>query len=603
MITYTMSGICGVIAGKGPANGEDDLNSMMPALSKRGPDYRMEKMQGRVSFGYAGARGVGPAGSEKLLREDKEGKLLIAFDGTIYNNVELQQQLEEKGYQCDPANDGQLLLMAYRCWGDRFVEKLNGDFAFALYDRSRECCFLGRDPLGLKPLYYSEKDGAVLFASNTRALMRTGCSGELDRAALHYYLTLHAVVPAPRTVYASIKKVEPGTVMILDQEGRKKSHPYWKLAMSPREDLSEEEWCEIILSTMRRCVKRRMKGELPVGALLSGGLDSSLIVALMAELEPSVLRTYSIGFASSGGEEGNEFHYSDLIAGKYGTDHTKIYAGSDDLLPSVLESLRAMAEPMVSHDAVGFYLLAGEVARETKAVQCGQGADEIFAGYHWYARIMGEEKATKAGRQKAEELYRASFFDRSHRETLETLSEEYRPDRDFAGDFVQERFSLPESGRSGVEKALHLDTTVMLVEDPAKRVDNMTAARGLEARVPFLDQEMLDLAASIPPSLKVCDGGKYILKKAAERVIPREVIYRPKGYFPVPALKYMEDEFKDFAREILFSEQAKKRNLFNRRYLDKLFKQPEEQITPLRGNKIWQAAVLEFWLQEMEREV
>jgi asparagine synthase (glutamine-hydrolysing) len=591
-----MCGICGTIDLEGKETSEDELRSMLPALAERGPDNREINMGKNYGFGHSRLSIIDLTEGGNQPMEDEELGLVITCNGEIYNYRELRKELQEKRYRFRTDSDIEVMLKAYHHWGKDFVKKLMGMFAFCLYDRKEEKFLLGRDRLGKKPLYYTEQGGTLYFASNIQALKNAGClKPELDRTALQYYLTFHAVVPAPYTIYKAIRKVEPGTVMMIDDDGNRRSWSYWSLSMNSRDDLSEDEWSDKILQALRISVKRRMVSDVPVGALLSGGVDSSLVVALMAELETEQLKTYSIGFADAGGEDGNEFYYSDLIARTFNTDHHKIIADDEDLLAEVKASLSAMSEPMVSHDAVGFYLLAREVSKKSRVVLCGQGADEIFGGYHWYPRIM-----ESVGEEKAEEVYRQNFFDRSHQELNQMLSPEYQSAEDHAMKFVSNHFALPVSGESGVEKALHLDTTVMLIDDPVKRVDNMTMAWGLEARVPFLDHEMVELAASIPPSLKVKDGGKYILKKAAEKVIPREVIYRPKGYFPVPALKYMREEFLEFATTILGSDRARDRNLFNQDYLAQLFRSPEQQLTALRGNKIWQAAVLEYWLQKME---
>ncbi|TVQ46473.1 MAG: N-acetylglutaminylglutamine amidotransferase, partial [Gammaproteobacteria bacterium] len=249
--------------------------------------------------------------------------------------------------------------------------------------------------------------------------------------------------------------------------------------------------------------------------------------------------------------------------------------------------IAAMSEPMVSHDCIGFYLLSEEVSKHVRVVQSGQGADEIFAGYHWYPPMMegGDALAT----------YRAAFFDRDHDEMLEVLDPRHHG-RDESSDFVRRHFALPDAERA-IDKALRLDTQVMLVDDPVKRVDNMTMAFGLEARVPFLDHEVVELAARIPAEHKVPEGGKYVLREAARRVIPAGVIDRPKGYFPVPALKYLRGPYLERVRDVLTDRRARERGLFNPRYVDTLLAAPEAHITPLRGSKLWQLALLETWLQ------
>jgi asparagine synthase (glutamine-hydrolysing) len=332
-----------------------------------------------------------------------------------------------------------------------------------------------------------------------------------------------------------------------------------------------------------------MVADVPVGVLLSGGVDSSLIVGLLAEMGQHGLSTFSIGFEGAHGESGDEFVYSDLIASHYGTKHHKLFVPSDDLLKELPGAIEAMAEPMVSYDNIGFYLLSREVAKHIKVVQSGQGADEVFAGYHWYPPMAGANDPIAT--------YARAFFDRD----AETLNAHLGPDWRNGGtlplEFVRDHFARA-GATDPVAKALRIDSTVMLVDDPVKRVDNMTMAWGLEARVPFLDHDLAELAARIPSELKLAGGGKGILKEVARRVIPSEVIDRPKGYFPVPALKYIDGPYLDLVRDALTSRAARERDLFTPDYLDRLFADPTGHITPLRGSELWQVGLLELWLQQ-----
>ncbi|MGE3907215.1 MAG: asparagine synthase-related protein, partial [Reyranellaceae bacterium] len=240
-----------------------------------------------------------------------------------------------------------------------------------------------------------------------------------------------------------------------------------------------------------------------------------------------------------------------------------------------------------SHDNVAFFLLSREVAKHVTVVQSGQGADEVFGGYHWYQALQNSHDALGD--------YSDAFFDRDHAALSRQLSADVI-DEDWSRAFVGGAFA--EAGAEhAVDKALRLDTTVMLVDDPVKRVDNMTMAHALEARVPFLDHELVELAARIPPEHKLAQGGKGILKDVARDVIPSAVIDRPKGYFPVPALKYLDGPFLDMARDALTSQAARERGLFRREYVDGLVQHPGERITKLGGSELWQAALLEMWLQ------
>jgi asparagine synthase (glutamine-hydrolysing) len=257
------------------------------------------------------------------------------------------------------------------------------------------------------------------------------------------------------------------------------------------------------------------------------------------------------------------------------------------VLEALPGTIHAMSEPMMSHDAVAFYLLSREVAKHVKVVQTGQGADEAFGGYHWYPRLLDSNDIATD--------YADVYFDRDHQEMREALDPHYM-NGDYSREFVDSFFGRA-GGNRPVDKVLQLDTEIMLVDDPVKRVDNMTMAWGLEARVPFLDHKVVELAARIPAELKVARGGKYILKEAARSVLPSDVIDRPKGYFPVPALKYLRGPFLEFVQEILQSDRAQQRRLFNRSYLDKLLADPEHALTPKGHSKLWQVALLESWLQ------
>jgi asparagine synthase (glutamine-hydrolysing) len=299
------------------------------------------------------------------------------------------------------------------------------------------------------------------------------------------------------------------------------------------------------------------------------------------------LETFSIGFETVGDEKGDEFAYSDIIARRFETRHHRLFVDSERALPNLPGCIRAMSEPMVSHDAIGFYLLSEEVSRHVKVVQSGQGADEIFGGYHWYPPMSKSNHPV--------DDYAKVFFDRDQAEMERVLAPELGGE-DHSRRFVEEHFAAP-GARQAIDKTFRIDTTVMLVDDPVKRVDNMTMAWGLEARVPFLDHEVVELAASMPAEHKVKGGGKHVLKEAARGVVPADVIDRPKGYFPVPALKYLRGAYLELVRDALNETSARQRGLFRTDYVQMLLEQPERHITPLRGSKLWQIALLELWLQ------
>ncbi|MBL8660533.1 MAG: N-acetylglutaminylglutamine amidotransferase [Rhodospirillales bacterium] len=588
-----MCGLCGEATFDGSPASLAAVAAMTQSMQPRGPDADGAFGQGRIAFGHRRLKIIDLSEKAQQPMVDPELGLTVAFNGCIYNYKDLRAELEGKGYRFFSDGDTEVILKAYHAWGPACVERFQGMFAFALAERDSGRLVLARDRLGIKPLYLAESaDGRRLrFASTLPALVAAGgVDTTIDDVALHHYMTFHAVVPPPHTILKGIRKLPPATVRVVEANGESRETTYWRLSFTPRsEDLgvSEAEWQERVLASLRLAVRRRMIADVPVGVLLSGGLDSSLIVGLLAEEGQTGLRTFSIGFEEVAGEKGDEFHYSDLVAEHFGTVHEKNMVPSHELLAALPAVIGAMSEPMVSYDNVGFFLLSQAVARHVKVVQSGQGADEIFAGYHWYPPMMQSNDAVGD--------YARAFFDRDHDELAEAVEADHVGE-DWSRAFVAERFGLVGADRP-IDKALRLDTTVMLVDDPVKRVDNMTMAWGLEARVPFLDHELVELAARVPAELKLAQGGKGILKEVARRVIPAAVIDRPKGYFPVPALKYIEGPTLDMIADVLTSRAAEDRGLFRRDHVATLLADPKSHITRLRGSKLWQIALLEMWLQ------
>jgi asparagine synthase (glutamine-hydrolysing) len=522
---------------------------------------------------------------------DPQLGLAMVFNGSIYNYPELRVELQRLGYRFFSEGDTEVLLKAWHAWGKDMLPKLNGMFALAIWERDTQRLFLARDRLGIKPLYLSRNDRRLRFASSLPALLQGGdLDTSLDPEALNFYLNFHAVVPAPRTLVKGVEKLPPASWMMFDAFGNHDHGTWWTLKYGPTEEqqrLELEDWRDLLLDSLRDAVEIRQRASREVGVLLSGGVDSSLLVGLLAETGVEQLATFSIGFQDAGGERGDEFEYSDLIARHYGTRHQQLRIDEREVLEQLPAAFTAMSEPMVSHDCIAFYLLSREVSKHCKVVQSGQGADELFGGYHWYPPLADTTDPFNS--------YRAAFFDRAHTEYQATVQPAWRAD-DLAGDFVRQHFEHP-GALDPVDKALRLDSTVMLVDDPVKRVDNMTMAWGLEARVPFLDYRVAELSARIPSRFKLGDGGKAVLKAAARQVIPHEVIDRPKGYFPVPGLKHLEGRTRDWVRELLL-DPSQDRGLFQPAMLERLLASPTEDITPLRGSKLWQMAALNLWLNQ-----
>ncbi|GAA4590737.1 asparagine synthase (glutamine-hydrolyzing) [Actinoplanes octamycinicus] len=587
-----MCGIAGEIRyGERPADVEA-VRRMLPALESRGPDGEGLWEHGRLVFGHRRLKIIDLSDAGRQPMTDEELGLTVVFNGCVYNYRELRDELEKAGYRFFSGSDTEVILKAYHRWGADCVTRFFGMFAFAVAEHDTGTVTLARDRLGIKPLYLAETPGRLRFASTLPALLAAGgVDTTLDKVALQHYMTFHSVVPAPRTIVAGIRKLPPATVRVVRADGTATDRVYWTAAAHRTKTMSGPEWAAAVRETLGLAVRRRMVADVPVGVLLSGGLDSSFIVALLAQQGQRGLTTFSIGFESGGGESGDEFTYSDLIAKEFGTDHHQISIGRDRFLPAVDRTVAAMSEPMVSHDCVAFHLLSEDVAKHVTVVQSGQGADEILAGYSWYPPLAG------VPRDRAVEAYAAEFFDRTHAELAGQLSPAWHLDRDHATAFVAEHFGQP-GAETAVDAALRLDSQVMLVDDPVKRVDNMTMAWGLEARVPFLDHELVELAAACPPELKLASGGKGVLKDAARGLVPDEVIDRTKGYFPVPGIRHLEGPMLAKVRDALHAPEARARGLFRPEYVAALLADPNTPRTTLGANQLWQLALLEMWLQD-----
>ena len=588
-----MCGICGEIRFDHATPDRARIHRMMDRLARRGPDSEGCYINGNTGLGHRRLAIIDLSDKASQPMIDKQHGLSLVFNGTIYNYPELRETLIAKGHQFDSTGDTEVILKAYAEWGIDCLQRLHGMFAFAIRDERNGQLILARDRVGIKPLYFSQDNKRLLFASTTQALLSADASinTSIDAFAMHNLFSLHAVVPAPRTILKGVRKVRPAHYMVFNDDGAVEEKRYWTLtAKRPDRAMNENEWIREIHDALRRSVERRLRiADVPVGVLLSGGIDSSLLVALLSEAGVKGLKTFSVGFEDQPEEKGNEFEYSDAVADRYATEHHRFLVPNDQVLPRLPEAFRHMTEPMFAQDAVAFYLLSEVVSKEVKVVQSGQGADEVFGGYFWYPQM--QHSITQGVRRFSEH-----YFDRDHDEFLETVDIRYHGD-DVSSNLVQELLNGVEADEY-LDRVLAIDVTTLIVDDPVKRVDNMTMAWGLEARVPFLDQELIELAATMPPELKLASGGKHMLKQISRGLLPDSVIDRKKGYFPMPSLKYVRGEFLDFMKQILLCDTAKNRGLYNPAYVEKLMAEPESYLTRLQGSKLWHLAALELWLQQ-----
>ena len=585
-----MCGICGQIRFDGDTPSSESLDNMMNKLARRGPDSNGKWLEGTIGFGHQRLSiiDLSSSGSQPMI--DSLLKLTLVFNGTIYNYKQLRSRLIGKGYSFFSSSDTEVIIKAYHYWGEDCVNHLDGMFAFAIWDKTSKKLFIARDRMGIKPLYYNLTNKAFTFASNSQALLTQDLDKSVNPIALQQQLSLHGVVPAPNTIINGIKKLKPGTYIVLSEKGDIKEQTYWHpSATRPEGNVSEQDYIARTHELLTAAVTKRMAAsDVPIGVLLSGGLDSSLIVALLKEAGHRDIRTFSIGFEDIDDESGSEFEFSDQVVSKFKTDHKKYLLSNQEVLPRLSEAVMNMSEPMVGQDAIAFYLLSEQVSKHTKVVLSGQGADEAFAGYFWYPR-MAKEHGDEI------ESFSKHYVDRPHEEYLQTVMPIYQGEN-HTHKWLSKEFLKPGAD-SFIDKVFRTDMTRLIVDDPVKRVDNMTMAWGLEARVPFMDTELVEWALKIPPSLKMREEGKYPLKKIARELLPSSVIDRKKGYFPMPALKYIQGDFLEFMSDILLSSSCHNRGIFDQKYINKVINSPRDYMTSLNGSRLWHLALLEFWMQ------
>lgn len=589
-----MCGIAGAYQYKSEMLELYDLAAVNKRQIKRGPDGGGVYHLNSIALGHRRLKIFDLTDRAAQPMVDHVLGLALVFNGAIYNFLELREELKAKGYKFISTSDTEVLLKAYDAWGAECIPRLHGMFAFAIWERKTGRLVLARDRMGIKPLYYAQSSEGFKFASTLTALLEfEGIDTSIDKTALHYYLTFHAV-PEPLTILSGIRKLPPATVMIIHGDGKIEERRYWELQQNEaktKQSYSEKDWLEATREALLLATDRQLAADVPVGVLLSGGLDSSLLVALAASIRGRKVETFSIGFESAKGELGDEFLYSDLVVGSFGTKHHQMYISNQQLVDSLGECVSAMSEPMTSHDNIGFYLLSHEVAKHVRVALSGQGADELFAGYHWF-QSLPQEKITPIHSAGA---ILSAVADHTYEEYASLVTHDYRASNH------AELFLKEVCERNGSEfpldNLLVYESGFALANGPLPRVDNMTMAASLEARVPFLDEAVVDVATSMPMRFKLQGGGKYILKELGRQLLPKEVVDRPKGYFPVPALKHMHGHTLALMHEVLSSKRIKEPGIFNEAPIQTLLAKPEGHLTPLGASKLWQIGLLEYWLE------
>ncbi len=564
----------------------DAVARMAERVAARGPDGRGSLIREGLAWIHHRLAIFDPTPrADQPMVDDARG-LSLVYNGALYNHVSLRRELEAAGHRFTTTGDTEVVLAAFATWSDDAWPKLRGQFAVALHDARDGSLRLVRDPFGIKPLYFADLGGVVRFASTLPSLVAGGrIDTRLDPIALHHYLSLHGIVPAPRTLLRGVAKVAPGTVVRFDRDGRPRAHRY----LIPGPPVPEPGAAAQLPAALRDAVHCRLAGDVDVGVLLSGGLDSSLLVALAAAQRDRPLTTFSIGFASTPELHGDEFAYADEVARLFATDHHRLYVTDDEIVSHLPDYVAAMSEPQVSHDAIAFWLLGRAVRGSHRVVLSGQGADEVFGGYHWYPRLAAMERTSVVA------AYRRAFFDRSHAAVLDALAPDWCTDdatEAWLSDLVG---GLPRSV-DPASAAMWIDATQMLAGDPLARVDAMMMASAVEVRVPFVDPALWDVARRIPLADKLASGGKGVLKSFARTMLPAWIVDRPKAYFPVPPLMRLTDGVRDWLADALGRTRARSRGLWRPGRVDDWLASPHAETSTMGVPIVWQVGLLEAWL-------
>jgi asparagine synthase (glutamine-hydrolysing) len=587
-----MCGIHGLIHFDGTPVEPRWLTAMGDVTAHRGPDDEGQHIDRDCGVAMRRLSIIDLAGGHQPL-SNADGSLWLVCNGEIYNYRELRAELQAAGHHFKTQSDSEVLLHGYAAWGDDVVQRLNGMFDFALWDARVRRLLIGRDRLGVKPLYVMQDARRLAFATEAKALLQLpGVRTELNRDALADYLHL-GYVPAPLSLFKGIRKLPPATLLSV-QDGRVREWRYWRLPARVDRGVTESEWVERTREGMQRSVRMQMVSDVPIGAFLSGGVDSSAVVAAMAQASSQPIRTYAIGFEGGSAEQlYNELPYARRVAGLFGTEHHEIVVKPDvvGLLPKLIWQ---MDEPIADSAFITTYLVSEFARRDVKVILSGVGGDELFGGYrrylggHYAARFNAlpgwARRVASATAQRlpadrhhkwlnvarlakgfvasaemgGDERYR-SYLQVVGRDTLAALMLAEPP----SGDRLSDAFAQAGSDDE-LNRMFAVDAETQLPDDLLLLTDKMSMAVSLECRVPLLDHELVEMAATIPGELKVKGGRlKHLMKAALTPTLPDDILNRAKRGFGTPMGAWLKKELLPVVRELLSPAVIQRRGLFN----------------------------------------
>ncbi|MBL1140616.1 MAG: asparagine synthase (glutamine-hydrolyzing) [Proteobacteria bacterium] len=640
-----MCGITGLINFKEEQVDHSNLKDMTECLSHRGPDDSGYFFDDNVAFGFKRLSIIDVEhGHQPMQTIDKD--YTIVFNGEIYNFKAVRDTLKGYGYHFQTNCDTEVILYAYKHWGRECLDKFNGMFAFAIYNKKEQCVFIARDRLGIKPLYYTFIGETMLFASEMKSILQhPGFVRKPNYNAISSYLTFRYPL-GEQPVFDDIKRLSPGNFMILNKSGIN-IRKYWEIPfIKNKEDRGEAFYLNKISELLLNAVERRMISDVPIGALLSGGLDSSIIVALMSKLSDDKVKTYSIGFNEDGYDES---YYSNLVAKHCGVDHLSLTLTQDDYIQKLQNAILIKDSPLSIPHEVALYEICKELKKYTTVVISGEGADELFGGYGRVQRSPMDYKKIQfvnkyfpesirssmlkimgAGNRSEEWLsinsHMQHFFSVYHWFSFEEKSSIFTDDMLGYIDNDKSNIEYWENDFNHVSGGNEYDAILYAFEKNhltclLDRLDSMSMAAGVEARVPFVDHELIEFVSTIPFKYKmrwksplhkvlsifsnsfnaseVLDDSKYILRKFGATILPSEIAFRKKKGFPVPLDSWVNKGMKSYAKEILLDDVTIRRGIFRADMVEKLINNKQNIKYDFWGKKIWMLLNLEIWFREL----
>jgi asparagine synthase (glutamine-hydrolysing) len=629
-----MCGICGIFnfCSNEPVD-PSLLRNMRDTMRHRGPDEEGLYVKGNLGLGHRRlsiidlSTGQQPMSNEACAEQGRSNSTVwIVYNGEVYNYLELKEDLEKKGHRFRTRSDTETIIHLYEEYGERCVEHLRGMFAFAIWDEKRQRLLLARDRLGKKPLHYYLDDQRLIFASELKAILQDRTVlRQIDLVALREYLA-YQYVPGSKTIFEGIKKVPPAHVLVCSS-GQTSLRQYWHLIFREDHEHDEAYYVDRLKDLLSEAVRLRLVSDVPLGAFLSGGIDSSTVVALMSQASGEPVKTFSIGFEE---QDFSELRYARLVAQRFQTDHHEFI-----VRPNAVELLPRLAwqydEPFADVSAIPTFYVSQMARQHVTVCLSGDGGDEAFAGYGHYIGALGINQRYRL-LDRIPLSWRRQIFGRLHQNWPAGLRGYHmtrKVSMSFAERFAEQIscFNLPEQvhllsadvlkttdNRFGYDAFLesdsvakswpaisrlqYIDFTNYLPDDILVKVDKASMLNSLEVRVPLLDHKVIEFIASMPGSLRLRNGErKYIFKKIARQLLPAEVLQRPKMGFSTPVNFWFRGELADYAREVLLDRRTMQRGFFNRDYIEGLISQPG----PYRdarsdwGHQVWTLLCLEHW--------